>query len=404
MHRTKLIIYGIFSFPASRRLTVGLTRVRHVVVATLISVSLLTIKLLTFAMKSLNFLFLVGLVYCVFAAEVKELTPETFDSVIDGSKPAFVTFYASWCGHCKRFLPDFDKAAQAFTSGDVIFAKSDVDKYRDLGNRFGVKAYPTLKWFPKGSTTPEDYQGGRDPEDIIKFINEKVGTNARLATPVSHVTVLTPENFDKIVLDPTKDVFVEFYAPWCGHCKHLAPTYEKLASVYKSEPDVVIAKIDADHYKDLASKYGVSGYPTLIFFPKNDKKGVRYEGARELNDLVTYLNEKTGSQRTVDGRLGPKAGRIESLDALAARFMKEPNNRNAILKEAEAAAEKVDSELANDAKYYIKVMKSILDKSDFVKSELARLSRILTGTLRDDKIDEFTKRKNILNAFDDASN
>jgi protein disulfide-isomerase-like protein len=69
------------------------------------------------------------------------------------------------------------------------------------------------------------------------------------------VTVLTPENFDQVVLDPTKDVLVEFYAPWCGHCKQLAPTYDKLATVFKQEPEVVIAKIDADKYKDLASKY-----------------------------------------------------------------------------------------------------------------------------------------------------
>jgi thioredoxin-like negative regulator of GroEL len=98
------------------------------------------------------------------------------------------------------------------------------------------------------------YTGSREPEDIIKFINEKAGTNVKLPTPVSYVTVLTPENFDKVVLDPAKDVFVEFYAPWCGHCKHLAPTYEKFATAFKAEPDVVIAKIDADKYKDLANK------------------------------------------------------------------------------------------------------------------------------------------------------
>jgi protein disulfide-isomerase A6 len=58
----------------------------------------------------------------------------------------------------------------------------------------------------------------------------------------------------------------------------------------------------------------------------------------------------------------------------------------------------------SDAKYYIKVMRSVLDKAEFVKNELARLSRMLSGSLRDDKIDEFTKRKNILSSFDEASN
>jgi protein disulfide-isomerase A6 len=98
--------------------------------------------------------------------------------------------------------------------------------------------------------------------------------------------VLTPETFDSVVLDETKDVLVEFYAPWyaimisllfikpfyhavsmnlilldaalfcrCGHCKHLAPIYEKLASVYKQDEGVVIANLDADKHTALAEKY-----------------------------------------------------------------------------------------------------------------------------------------------------
>jgi len=63
-----------------------------------------------------------------------------------------------------------------------------------------------------------------------------------------------------------KNVLVEFYAPWCGHCKHLAPVYEKVAATFKNEPECIVANIDADHYKGISSKYGVSGFPTLKFF------------------------------------------------------------------------------------------------------------------------------------------
>ena len=53
------------------------------------------------------------------------------------------------------------------------------------------------------------------------------------------------KNFDEVVNDPERDVLIEFYAPWCGHCKSLAPKYEELAEKLKDEPGVTIAKMDA---------------------------------------------------------------------------------------------------------------------------------------------------------------
>ena len=69
----------------------------------------------------------------------------------------------------------------------------------------------TLKWFPAGSLTPETYSGGRTAADIVAFVNEKAGTNARIAVKPTHVVELTSSDFDKIVMDSSKDVLVEFY-------------------------------------------------------------------------------------------------------------------------------------------------------------------------------------------------
>jgi protein disulfide isomerase family A protein 3 len=57
--------------------------------------------------------------------------------------------------------------------------------------------------------------------------------------------VVVGKNWDEVVNDASKNVLVEFYAPWCGHCKSLAPKYEVLGGKYEGSPDVVIAKIDA---------------------------------------------------------------------------------------------------------------------------------------------------------------
>ncbi|OAF67023.1 hypothetical protein A3Q56_05218, partial [Intoshia linei] len=102
-------------------------------------------------------------------------------------------------------------------------------------------------------------------------------------------TVVVGKTFNKIVLDPTKDVLIEFYAPWCGHCKSLAPKYDELANQVRPESDLVIAKIDSTH-NDYPKDFSVSGFPTIFFVPKNNIPQ-KYEGGREVEDLLAYLSE-----------------------------------------------------------------------------------------------------------------
>lgn len=68
-----------------------------------------------------------------------------------------------------------------------------------------------------------------------------------------------------------KYVMVEFYAPWCGHCKSLAPVYEEVARSFVGESNVVIASVNAEAARELATKYDVSGYPSLRWFAPGSK-------------------------------------------------------------------------------------------------------------------------------------
>jgi len=62
-----------------------------------------------------------------------------------------------------------------FIRDNVVIAKVDADAHRSLGEKFDVKGFPTLKWFPAGSTEPQDYDGPRDAPGIVKYINGKTG-------------------------------------------------------------------------------------------------------------------------------------------------------------------------------------------------------------------------------------
>ncbi|KAJ8900815.1 hypothetical protein NDN08_000114 [Rhodosorus marinus] len=103
----------------------------------------------------------------------------------------------------------------------------------------------------------------------------------------SPVVELTSNNFKEKVMESNETWFVEFYAPWCGHCKSLAPSWEKAAEHLKGV--VYFGGVNCDEHKDMAQKYGVRGFPTIKVFKGSGSRARRpteYQGQRSAKAIV----------------------------------------------------------------------------------------------------------------------
>ncbi|KAK9811741.1 hypothetical protein WJX72_009349 [[Myrmecia] bisecta] len=212
------------------------------------------------------------------------------------------------------------------------------------------------------------------------------------------VVDLTPDNFDKIVTGG-KHVLVEFYAPWCGHCKHLTPIYKELGATVNKDPKlknrVVIAKVDADAHKSLGERFEVRGFPTIKHFARGQpvSKPDDYTGGRTHDDFVAFLRGKLAADKTF--------ARVAALDNIVGSYA-DAADKTAVLKELQDKAGKLtDSEEQEHAKLYIKFVTKANEKgSDYFANEQSRLERILeTGSVSSAKAGEISQKLSVLTAF-----
>lgn len=261
-----------------------------------------------------------GLLLCLVGAasalysssdDVVILTPANFQSkVINSDEIWLVEFYAPWCGHCKSLAPEWKKAAKAL-KGIVNVGAVDANEHQSIGGQYGVKGFPTIKVFGLDKNKPTDFQGARQAQAIVDggLAAAKSAANARLsgkggsssggsgggssgkAGNPDDVVELTDSNFEKLVLGGEDMWLVEFFAPWCGHCKTLAPHWAGAASELKGK--VKLGALDATVHTVMASRYGVQGFPSIKYFPGGKKDSAEeYDGGRQQADIVTWALEK----------------------------------------------------------------------------------------------------------------
>lgn len=101
------------------------------------------------------------------------------------------------------------------------------------------------------------------------------------------VTVVVGKEYEKIMFDSSKTTFLEVYAPWCGHCKQLAPIWEQLGEEFASNDDVVIANLDGTANE--AAGLDLSGFPSLFISRKGSTSIEKYSGDREFDALKDFV-------------------------------------------------------------------------------------------------------------------
>ncbi|XP_053309931.1 protein disulfide-isomerase [Spea bombifrons] len=155
----------------------------------------------------------------------------------------------------------------------------------------------------------------------------------------NNVLVLKKDTFDE-ALKEHKYLLVEFYAPWCGHCKALAPEYEKAAGILKGEgSEIKLAKVDATEESELAQQFGVRGYPTIKFFKNGDRTSPKeYSAGREAADIVNWLNKRTGPAAATLSDEAAVAALVEANEVAVIGFFKDTESdlAKAFLQAAEA--------------------------------------------------------------------
>jgi protein disulfide-isomerase A1 len=134
------------------------------------------------------------LIGAVAASDVVVLTEDNFDDTINGNEYVLVEFYAPWCGHCKSLAPEYAKAATTLKKGDtgVVLGMVDATEHRELGSRFGVQGFPTLKFFRGGNAG--DYDGPRKADGIVNWVKKKTGPPCVTVTSEEQLEALKEEN------------------------------------------------------------------------------------------------------------------------------------------------------------------------------------------------------------------
>ncbi|XP_009642622.1 protein disulfide-isomerase [Egretta garzetta] len=234
---------------------------------------------------------------------VIEFTEQTAPKIFGGEiKTHILLFLPKSVSDYQEKLDNFKSAAGNFKGKILfIFIDSDHSDNQRILEFFGLKKEecPAVRLITleeemtKYKPESDDLTADKIKEFCNKFLEGKIKPHLMSQDlpedwDKQPVKVLVGKNFEEVAFDENKNVFVEFYAPWCGHCKQLAPIWDKLGETYRDHENIVIAKMDSTANEVEAVK--IHSFPTLKFFPAGSGRNViDYNGERTLEGFKKFL-------------------------------------------------------------------------------------------------------------------
>ncbi|CAE6391495.1 unnamed protein product [Rhizoctonia solani] len=253
-----------------------------------------------------------------------EISGENYANYAQSGLPLAYLFIDPTESNREAKIAEFTPVAKKF-KGKVNFVWIDAIKYAEHGKALNLLE---AKWpafvvddMPNSLKYPHDQSTELTPASATTLVESYLSGSLKpmlKSEPVPEsndgpVFTLVGSQFDEVIFDDSKDVLAEFYAPWCGHCKRLAPVYDQLGEQYADQKNkLTIVKMDATT-NDLPASAGfkIAGFPTIKFKPAGSKSFVDYEGDRSLESLTEFIQTHAKNNLT-QPKPKPSASETES--------------------------------------------------------------------------------------------
>ena len=195
------------------------------------------------------------------------LTDSTFDKAVAKYDYLLVLFYAPWCGHCKKFHPEYEKAAKTLRKENLYLSKVDATVEKKLAEKFEIQGFPTVKLFIKGEAI--EYTGGRKEQEVINWMRKKTGPATKL--------IQSTEDIDKLKKD--NDVALIYF----GNNKNELDEYTKVA---RKNEDFPFANVENE---EIAKKLGIK-MGTVVMFRNFEEPQKELSGSLTSKKIEEFID------------------------------------------------------------------------------------------------------------------